>query len=303
LSATRLEVSVGGGSLAAIRLRTPDERAPLALAIHGITSSSQTWVAVARALADQAAGPGGARPGLVAVDLRGRGRSGALAGPFGIDAHVQDMLAVLDHCGIERGVVVGHSLGAYIAARLATEHPDRVRAAVLVDGGLPIPGTERAEPQAFLDAFLGPALARLRMRFASYEAYRDWWRAHPALAAGDIEDADLVAYADYDLVGTEPELRSSVSEEAVRADAVALFELGEDARRLTVPATLLCAPRGLQDDPNPMQPRALAREWAAGAPELRRAIEVPDVNHYTIVLGATGARAVAREVATAVAGA
>jgi len=170
---------------------------------------------------------------------------------------------------------------------------------VLVDGGLPIPGTEGAEPQAFLDAFLGPALARLRMQFVSHEAYRDWWRAHPALAGGEVEDSDLVAYADYDLTGTEPELRSAVSEAAARADAAALFELGEDARRLTVPATLLCAPRGLQDDPNPMQPPALVREWAAEAPELRRAIEVPDVNHYTIVLGARGARAVAREVAAA----
>jgi pimeloyl-ACP methyl ester carboxylesterase len=291
-------VHVGGGSLAAVRLGPPDPRAPLVLAIHGITSSSQTWVAVARALAHEPPALGGTRPALLAVDLRGRGRSGELPGPFGIDAHVRDMLAVLDHCGIERGVVVGHSLGAYIAARLAAEHPERVRAAVLVDGGLPIPGTEGAEPQAFLDAFLGPALARLRMQFASHEAYRAWWRAHPALAGGDVEDSDLVAYADYDLTGSEPQLRSAVSEAAVRADAAALFELGEDAGRLTIPATLLSAPRGLQDDPHPMQPAALVRQWAAGSPELRRAIEVPGVNHYTIVMGAAGARAVAREVAS-----
>jgi hypothetical protein len=47
-----------------------------------------------------------------------------------------------------------------------------------------------------------------------------------------------------------------------------------------------------------MQPAALVRQWAAGSPELRRAIEVPGVNHYTIVMGAAGARAVAREVAS-----
>jgi lipase len=145
------------------------------------------------------------------------------------------------------------------------------------------------------------------MQFASYEAYRDWWRAHPALSGGDVEDSDLVAYADYDLTGSEPDLRSAVSEEAVRAavseeavraDAAALFELGEDAGRLTIPATLLSAPRGLQDDPHPVQPIELARQWAARSPELRRAIEVPGVNHYTIVMGAAGARAVAAEVAS-----
>ena len=140
------------------------------------------------------------------------------------------------------------------------------------------------------------------MRFENREAYRDFWRAHPAFAHGDANDADLVAYADYDLVGEEPELRSTVSEGAVRADAADLFELGEDAHGLTIPATLLVAPRGLLDDPRPMQPLSLAREWEAGAPELRRAIEVPDVNHYTIALGARGARAVGEAISAAARG-
>jgi pimeloyl-ACP methyl ester carboxylesterase len=284
---------VAGGSLAADRLADGGEEAPWVLAVHGITSHSRTWVAVAREL--------GGKVTLAAVDLRGRGRSSELPGPFGLAVHAQDVLAVLDRLGLERAVLVGHSLGAYVVARVAAEHPERVSAAVLVDGGLRIPGTERVEPQAFLEAFLGPALARLRLRFASREAYRAWWRAHPAIENGDVDDADLAAYADYDLVGEEPELRSAVSEEAVRADAAELFELGEDAGRLNVPATLLVAPRGLQDDPRPMQPAPLARDWAAGAPDLRRAIEVPDVNHYTIALGARGARTVAAAVEAAAA--
>ena len=48
-----------------------------------------------------------------------------------------------------------------------------------------------------------------------------------------------------------------------------------------------------------MQPVALAREWEAGSPETRRAIEVPDVNHYTIALGTRGARAVGEAIAAA----
>jgi lipase len=259
--------------------------------VHGITSHSRSWVAVARELDGHAT--------LVAVDLRGRGASGALPAPYGLAAHARDTLAVLDRLGVERAVLVGHSLGAYVVARAAAEHPERVAAAVLVDGGLRIPGTERVEPQAFLDAFLGPALARLRMRFSSPDEYRDWWRAHPALAGSDVDDHDLNAYADYDLVGTAPELRSAVVEEAVRADAADLFAQGEDAARLTVPTMLLVAPRGLQGEPPPMQPLPLAREWEAGAPQLRTATEVPDVNHYTIVLGAAGAREVAGAVVTA----
>lgn len=281
-----------GGALAAFRLTDGSEGAPTVLAVHGITSTSRSWAAVAREL--------GATATLVAVDLRGRGASGALPGPFGLAAHARDVRAVLDSLELDQAVLLGHSLGAYIVARLAAEHPERASAVVMVDGGLRIPGTEGADPQAFLDAFLGPAVARLQMRFAHREEYRDFWRAHPAFAVdGEVRDEDLAAYADYDLVGEEPELRSSVSEDAVRGDAADLFELGDDAGALTVPATLLIAPRGLQDDPRPMQPAPSARAWAAGAPDLRQAIEVPDVNHYTIVLGARGAQAVAAAISRA----
>lgn len=291
MSARRLDLGAAGETVAAFRLSEAREGAPVVVAVHGITSNSRAWIAVARELGQAVA--------LVAVDLRGRGASNEFGGPYGMAAHARDLLAVLDALGLERPVLAGHSLGAYVVARLAAEHPDRVGALVLVDGGLRIPGTEQVEPQAFLDAFLGPAVARLTMRFESRDAYRAWWRAHPAIANGDVADADLAVYADHDLVGGEPELRSSVSEDAVRADAADLFALGSDAAALTAPATLLVAPRGLQDDPHPMQPLALAREWAAGSPELRRATEVPDVNHYTIVLGAAGAKAVARAISAA----
>jgi pimeloyl-ACP methyl ester carboxylesterase len=264
----------------------------MVIAVHGITGNSRAWLPVARAL--------GGRATLIAPDLRGRGRSNELPGPYGIDAHVTDLLAVLDALGLERAVFAGHSLGAYIVAKLGTDHPERVHALLLVDGGLPIPGNEDVDPQAFLDAFLGPALARLKLRFPDRDAYRSWWRAHPAFSGSDVADVDLAAYADHDLVGTAPELHSSVLEAAVRADALALVPAAITAPRLAVPARLLCAPRGLLDNPEPMQPLAGAEDWAATRPAQRRADLVPDVNHYTITLGAPGARAVANAIAAAV---
>ncbi len=169
----RVDVPVAGGVLATCRLGAAAQ-APAVLAIHGITSSSRTWLPVTRALRGRAA--------VAAVDLRGRGASRTLPPPFGIAAHVRDMLAVLDHLGLERPVVVGHSLGAYIAAALAEAHPDRVAGLVLVDGGLTIPEARGADPGPFMEAFLGPTLARLQMTFADPAAYREWWSAHPAMA-------------------------------------------------------------------------------------------------------------------------
>jgi pimeloyl-ACP methyl ester carboxylesterase len=267
---------------------------PAVIAVHGILSSSRAWAAVARALGDRAS--------LYAVDLRGRGQSNALPGPYGTAAHAADVVAVVDALGLDRATLVGHSLGAYIVAQFGADHPDRVNQLVLVDGGVEIPGTEGVDPLAFAHAFLGPALARLQMTFPSRAEYREWWRAHPAFANGAV-DAEVVAiYADYDLVGSEPELRSGVSEDAVRADAGELATFGQAAHALTTPAQLIVAPRGLVDDPNPMQPLSVAKAWAAEDPAQRRASLVEDVNHYTITLGARGAAVVADAIAAAVSG-
>jgi len=281
----RIDVPVAGGTLAAFRFG-PDSAEPV-IAVHGITANSRGWVAVARALEGRAT--------LLALDLRGRAASRELPPPFGMDAYARDMLAVVDHLSLERAVLVGHSLGAYAVARFAADHPERVAAAVLVDGGLTLPVPAGVDPQAVTAAVLGPALARLRLTFDTPEAYHDWWRAHPAFAGSDVLDADLVAYADHDLVGRQ----SSVSEEVVRADAGELLEIGKPAHLLEVPTELVTAERGMTDDPNPIQPEQLVRSWVDGAPDLRHSERVPGVNHYSIVMGAAGAGVVANAIVRA----
>jgi lipase len=288
----RFDIPVDGGTLALFRLGTGPGTAEPVIAVHGITANSHAWIAVDRALKGRAA--------LLAVDLRGRGASSALPRPYGMAAYARDLLAVLDACGLEQAVLVGHSLGAYAVARLAADHPERVRAAVLVDGGLTLPEIEGVDPEAFVTAFLGPALARLELTFPTREEYHAWWRSHPAFAGADVADEDLAAYADHDLGGEAPGLHSTVAKEAVRADAQELFQIGKPAHRLAVPVEMLRAPRGLQNDPTPMIPAALAAAWAAAAPDQRRVQEVADVNHYTIVMGA-GAPRVASTIAAALA--
>jgi proline iminopeptidase len=57
----------------------------------------------------------------------------ALAGPFTVEGHVADAVAVLDRLGIGRTVVLGHSWGGYLALQLALAHPDRIAGLVIVD--------------------------------------------------------------------------------------------------------------------------------------------------------------------------
>jgi pimeloyl-ACP methyl ester carboxylesterase len=290
----RIDVPVAGGALAVFRLGSPSAPARPVVALHGITSNSQAWVAVARAL--------GADVPVLALDLRGRGDSRGLPGPYGLDVHVADVLAVLDHFGLERAVLAGHSLGAFVATRVAAEHPERVESLVLVDGGLAAPVPPDVDRQALVEAGLGPALARLKLSFESREAYVDWWREHPAFRGSDIGDGDLAAFARHDLIGGPPDLHPSVVEAAVRGDAEGVFEMGRAAHRLTVPATLLRAPRGLMNEPRAFQPPELAAAWVDDRPEQRRVVDVPDVNHYSLLMGARGAAAVAGEIRAAVTG-
>lgn len=79
---------------------------------------------------------------LIAVDLRGHGKSDKPGESDGYGPEfVNDVLRLMDHLGIRQAYVVGYSMGGRIALKLLTEHPDRVRAAVLGGSGWAPPGT------------------------------------------------------------------------------------------------------------------------------------------------------------------
>ncbi len=101
----------------------PDD--PILLMIHGGGMSGATWTLAA----DQIPGPR-----ILAPDLRGHGGSSHARGAYELPSFVEDVLALLDARAPDRPfVVVGHSLGGSVAARVALARPDRVRGVVLVD--------------------------------------------------------------------------------------------------------------------------------------------------------------------------
>lgn len=283
---TDLDVPVAGGHL---RVGVAGSSPSTILAVHGITGSHRSWAPVVRHLSGRAT--------VLAPDLRGRGHSAGLPGPYGLDAHVADLLAVLDHQGVERALVAGHSMGAYIAARFAAAHPERTAGVALVDGGLALPVPPDADPDAILEAVLGPSLARLRMEFASPEAYRDFWRQHPAL--GPYWSADVEAYVDYDLVAVGGAYRSRVQEGPVRADGRDLLDAAAAWKALGAvppPVVVIRAPKGLMDEPGPLLPEAVVDEAQRLVPALE-VVTIADTNHYLIVLGGREGEAVAGEIA------
>jgi pimeloyl-ACP methyl ester carboxylesterase len=285
-----LHIPVAGGKLTALGWPARRSDAPVVLALHGITANALSWARVAHHLAG--------RVTLVAPDLRGRAGSAGVEGPWGIGAHVDDVLALMDSLGLGRAVLAGHSMGAFVAARVAARHPRRAASLVLVDGGLGFPAPAGLDGDELITAVIGPAMRRLSMTFPDRAAYRAFWQAHPAFGAAWSSWVD--AYIQRDLVGEEPEMRSGCRIDAVRADGVQLFD-GEtlDAiRRLDCPAELLWAERGLMDEPQGLYDlRRLADADLDGTGVVP--VRVPGTNHYTILVADGGAAAVADRIASA----
>ena len=69
---------------------------------------------------------------VISVDNRGVGASDTPPGHFSTRSMAQDVLAVLDHAGIQQASVLGTSLGGMIAQELALAHPERVDRLVLI---------------------------------------------------------------------------------------------------------------------------------------------------------------------------
>jgi len=106
--------------------------------VHGFGNDAHIWDDAAPAVAGYYR--------TVALDLRGHGDSDR--DPecrYDYDFHVADLEAVLAKLGIERLVLVGHSLGGRIATLFAGRHPDRLAGLVIVDSApeLDVRGTVR----------------------------------------------------------------------------------------------------------------------------------------------------------------
>jgi pimeloyl-ACP methyl ester carboxylesterase len=101
---------------------------------------------------------------VFAVTQRGHGESSKPEGDYESRVFAGDVAAFMDLLGIDRAVIVGHSMGSTVAQRFAIEYPKRVRALVLEGAFMPRPAN--AEVRKFLDEVatledpIDPAFAR-----------------------------------------------------------------------------------------------------------------------------------------------
>jgi pimeloyl-ACP methyl ester carboxylesterase len=93
---------------------------------------------------------------VLTFDHRGTGETPATEGPYSTRLFAADALALLDHLGIERCHVLGHSMGGRVAQWMALDAPDRVASLVLAASG---PGRFREDQRPAEGIPLAVALA------------------------------------------------------------------------------------------------------------------------------------------------
>ena len=117
------------------------------IALHGWLDNAGSFDLLAPQLTDTH---------FIALDCAGHGRSGhrSADATYNVWQDVPEIFAVADQLGWQKFALLGHSRGAAIASLAAGTLPERISSLVLIDGGIPIPGTPEESAQRFAQSVL-----------------------------------------------------------------------------------------------------------------------------------------------------
>ncbi|MDF3294245.1 alpha/beta fold hydrolase [Streptomyces silvisoli] len=218
---------------------------PVVVFSHGNLMNRQMWVPQVEALRGEFR--------CVVWDERLHGRTKDDGALYTYWDSADDLLGLLDHLGVERATLVGHSQGGFLSLRAALRAPDRIKALVLIDtAAVAWPQEALTQMSGVSEGFRtgGPdavAPALLGMLLGEPEIHHDWLRTWHEQPQERLADAVAV------LMGVD--------------DISA--RLGE----ITQPALIV---HGQVDQPVPLPLGQMLRDRLPGASEL---IVVPGAGH------------------------
>jgi 2-succinyl-6-hydroxy-2,4-cyclohexadiene-1-carboxylate synthase len=212
-----------------IHYRETGERFPIVF-VHGFTGNSRNWALTVPALRDEFR--------TISVDLRGHGLSEKPASEddYALEVMASDVYELLRALDVNECVLVGHSMGGMVSQLLILEHPEAVRALVLVDTAAEVPKSllydERRKQRAGLIE-----IARDQGMEAVFDEQLRITPIHPALKANPR----------YIEIWREQFLMTSREAYIAGANAMASRRsVVDDLARIGVPTMIIC---GEKDEP------------------------------------------------------
>ena len=114
---------------------------------------------------------------VIGVEMQGHGRTANIDREITYPNLASDIVALLDHLGIERAAVLGHSMGGGVALELAVSHPDRVSAIVPISASVSKDGMhpDLLDPSTFETSPIMPTA----QDFADFKAAYERLSPHP----------------------------------------------------------------------------------------------------------------------------
>jgi pimeloyl-ACP methyl ester carboxylesterase len=116
---------------------------PVILAIHGVMDTGLTWASVATRLQKDY--------DIYMLDTRGHGLSDPFTAADDRNTMIKDVVEAAQKLGLQKPVLMGHSMGGATVIRLGAEYPDLARAIIVVDAGIsaarPAAGRAAGGPQ------------------------------------------------------------------------------------------------------------------------------------------------------------
>jgi pimeloyl-ACP methyl ester carboxylesterase len=165
---------------------------------------------------------------VIGVEMQGHGRTADIPRQITPAALASDVVALLDHLGIDRAHVLGHSLGGAVALELAVNHPTRVRSVVPISASVRIDGMH--------EDLMDPSRHATSTRLPTAQDFADFREAylrlspHPEhfdefLASLSQSAADLQGWSDEQLAGiTAPTLIVQGDHDFVTVEHAALMQ-------------------------------------------------------------------------------
>lgn len=239
------------------------------LCLHGITANCRSWDCLASTLATHHR--------VMAMDLRGRGLSDKPSTGYSIENHCRDILSLLNELGLERVVLMGHSLGAFIALVFAAQYPQRVDRLILVDGGGMLSEAQRAK----VFAGIKPALDRLSQVFPSAEVYLARMKEAPYLQPWN---AFLETYVRYEIEEGEGGVRTNIDPEHIQEESLNFSQVDPSLfySQIQCPTLILRTTQGLLAQDDILLPEDVVDGMVREIPKALR-FDVKGTNHYSIL--------------------